>query len=74
MEEAQVSQSKADFISKYSIACKEARETHYWLRLIAVSEIMPKTRLKELTTECNEIIAILASIILKMRKESQQTP
>jgi four helix bundle protein len=25
VEEAQASQSKADFISKYSIACKEAR-------------------------------------------------
>jgi len=30
IEEGQASQSKADFISKYSIACKEARETHYW--------------------------------------------
>ena len=29
VEEGQASQSEADFISKYSIACKEARETHY---------------------------------------------
>ena len=32
-EEAQASQSNKDFVHKYSIACKEARETHYWLRL-----------------------------------------
>ena len=29
IEEAQAGQSKADFISKMSIACKEARETLY---------------------------------------------
>jgi four helix bundle protein len=28
VEEGQVSQSEADFLSKYSISCKEARETH----------------------------------------------
>ena len=40
VEEGQGSQSKADFVSKYSIACKEARETHYWLRLLVASEVM----------------------------------
>jgi four helix bundle protein len=34
VEEAQAGQSKADFISKMSIASKEARETYYWLRLL----------------------------------------
>jgi four helix bundle protein len=38
VEEGQGSQSEADFVSKYSIACKEARETPYWLRLIAATE------------------------------------
>jgi four helix bundle protein len=31
MEEAQAAQSKPDFVSKTSIALKEARESHYWL-------------------------------------------
>ncbi|MCP4232211.1 MAG: four helix bundle protein, partial [Aestuariibacter sp.] len=70
-EEGQASQSEADFICKYSIACKEARETHYWLRLLAASEIMPHERLIELETECNELIAILTSIIKKMRNRSR---
>jgi four helix bundle protein len=37
VEEAYAAQSKADFISKYSIALKESRESHYWLRLLAES-------------------------------------
>jgi len=69
VEEGQASQSAADFISKYSIACKEARETHYWLRLLAASKILPSDQLAELETECNELIAILTSIIKKMKSK-----
>lgn len=36
VEEGQASQSEAEFLLKYSIACKEARETHYWLRLLVL--------------------------------------
>lgn len=42
VKEGQAGQNEADFIAKYSIACKEARETHYWLRLLATSEIVTK--------------------------------
>lgn len=68
VEEGQASQSRADFAAKYSIACKEARETHYWLRLLAETEILPTERLAPITEECNEIIAILTSIIKQVRK------
>ena len=67
VEEGQASQSKADFISKYSIACKEARETNYWLRLLVVSDLVEASRVDPLTRESNEIIAILTSIIKKLR-------
>lgn len=40
IEEAQAAQSRRDFLSKISIAAKEARETHYWLRLLNESKIM----------------------------------
>lgn len=69
VEEGQAAQSEADFISKYSIACKEARETHYWLRLLAASGILPSDRLAELETECNELIAISTTIVKKMRSK-----
>jgi four helix bundle protein len=45
VEEGQVSQSEADFLSKYSISCKEARETHYWLKLLVASEILTEEQL-----------------------------
>ncbi len=67
VEEGQSSQSKADFISKYSIACKEARETHYWLRLLAASNIVSQQKTTGLEKECNELIAILTSIIKTMK-------
>jgi len=71
VEEAQASQSETDFISKYSIACKEARETHFWLRLLAATEILPEDRLSDLQTECNELIAILTTIIKTMRSRAR---
>ena len=67
IEEGQTAQNEADFISKYSIACKEARETHYWLRLMAATDLVAETRLDELHNKCNELIAILTTIIRKMR-------
>ena len=37
VEEATAAQSRKDFLSKMSIASKEARETTYWLRLFIKS-------------------------------------
>jgi len=67
VEEGQASQSTADFISKYSIACKEARETHYWLRLLVSSELIPEEDLSDLLDEANQLIAILTTIVKKTK-------
>ena len=40
VSEAQAAQSTKDFISKMSIASKEARETEYWLRLLDKSNYL----------------------------------
>jgi len=56
-------QSRADFISKYSIACKEARETHYWLRLLVGAAIVTEGKLESLIQESDDLIAILTTII-----------
>jgi len=68
VEEAQAGQSRADFISKNSIALKEARECHYWLRLLIAAKIMPEKRLAELRDEADEIKRILGSIVVKAKK------
>lgn len=63
IEEAKAGQNKADFTAKMSIARKEARETHYWLKLLAASEIIPNARLGELLQEADELVRILTSIV-----------
>jgi four helix bundle protein len=68
VEEAQAGQSKADFISKYAIALKEARETHYWLRLLVACEVMPKTRVDDLLNEADEIMRVIGAIIVSAKK------
>jgi four helix bundle protein len=63
IEEAQASQSRKDFLSKISIASKEARETLYWLRLLEESNLIENYQKEnELFTEINSIINILTKI------------
>jgi len=68
VEEALGAQSRKDFISKMSIAYKEARETNYWLRLIRDSNVYTSNSLEYLISESNELNKILSSII-KTSKE-----
>ena len=74
VQEGQASQSEADFLSKYSIACKEARETHYWLRLVADTDLVAPDRVVEMTREADELIAILTTIVRKIRAKREGTP
>ena len=60
VSEAQDAQSKSDFISKMSIALKEARETRYWLNLLKEAEGISNN---ELLGEIDEIISILIKIV-----------
>jgi len=53
--------SKADFISKITIAEEEADETCYWLEMLFEIEIFPKNRLEPLLRESQEITAILTT-------------
>ena len=71
VEEAQGGQSRADFVSKYSIAAKEARETHYWLRLLGSNDVVPEADLQDPLEECNQLIAILTAIIKKTKENAQ---
>jgi len=62
--------SRKDFISKMSIASKEARETNYWLRLLRDSGLCPGTNMPKLIRESKEIIAILTSIVKTSKDRS----
>jgi four helix bundle protein len=62
VEEATAGQSRRDFLAKMAIACKEARETRYWIRLLQESKISNNDFSKPLQ-EIEEIIRILTSIV-----------
>lgn len=62
VEEAIAAQSKKDFISKLSIANKEARETRYWLRLYHSSNLV-QIEINSYLTDIEMIINILTKII-----------
>ena len=61
--EAQQAQSKADFISKLSIALKETTETKYWLRLLNATNYLNQSEIKSILDDCIEIEKILTSIL-----------
>ena len=63
VEEALAGQSRADFLSKMSIASKEARETNYWIRLLRDSKIISKTEIEPLLADSESIANILTSIV-----------
>ena len=61
--EAHFAQSTADFVSKFSIALKEAGETDYWLRLLKDSDYLTEKEFRSIYNDCREILKILASIV-----------
>jgi four helix bundle protein len=67
LEEADAGETKPDFRHKVGVARKEARETHYWLRLVRYATLGSNPSVPPLLAECNEIIAILTAI----RKNSE---
>ncbi|MFC1467403.1 four helix bundle protein [Verrucomicrobiota bacterium] len=67
--EGEGAQSEADFLTKYSIAVKEARETQYWLDLIARAELVPESQLTDLKQESSELVAILTTICKKLKEK-----
>ena len=69
IEEANGSQSKADFIAKMYISCKEAREAHYWLRLLVRTNIISDKKLSSLLDEANQLVAILTTIVKNSRSK-----
>ena len=68
VEEAQAAQSKADFVSKMSIALKEARETHLRLRLLAPAKVVSAEELNPLIQEADEIKRVIGAIIVSTKR------
>ena len=67
VEEATGGFSRRDFTAKCSIAYKEARETHYWLRLLRDTDCLDARLADSLIEGAEELKRMLAAILLSTR-------
>lgn len=70
--EAQIAESRTDFVHKLKLALKELRETEVWLKVIIRSElIQPIDKLTPLLQETDELISILFKSIETAKKNKK---
>ena len=67
--EAVYAQSKNDYISKYSIALKEASETQYWIKIMIKSNLVTEQKFSSMQQESVSIIKILTATINKLKSK-----
>ena len=70
VEEAIGGQSEKDFFAKLTIAYKEARETHYWVRLLTDTEFITKEESESLLFDIEELLRIIGSIQKTLRSKN----
>jgi len=63
VEEAIGGTTKKDFKYKLSISYREARESHYWIRLLRDSEYLSQEQATSLLKDCDALLKIIGSII-----------
>ena len=68
IEEAVSAESRKDFLHKMNLALKEARESHYWLRILDASEIETKQNMREHLAIADELVRLLVSITRKISR------
>ena len=66
VRESKHAQSDADFLSKMSIAYKEADETDYWMNLLHDNGYINETQFTSLTNDLTRILKLLTSIVKTM--------
>ena len=59
IREANYGQSKADMLSKFEIALKEASETGYWLELLYRTKYIDEQTFKALSSKCTSLRVML---------------
>jgi four helix bundle protein len=64
--------SAADFISKMGIVEEEVDESIYWMELLQECRLADSDKIKELTHEADELLAIIVSSIRTARKNKKQ--
>ena len=72
IEEAIGAESRRDFLHKMSIAHKEAREAHYWLRLLDASDLLPEENLADSLAKVDELVRLLTAITRSVKETANQ--
>lgn len=68
MRESQHAQSDNDFLSKMSIALKEADETDYWLNLLHDNGYLNDDQFNSLNNDIQRILRLLNAIVKSTKK------
>ena len=69
--ESKSSYSGREFAAKNAICLKESREVRFWLRVADAKALGNSTRRRYLLQESNELVAIYAVIVRKLKAKSQ---
>lgn len=69
VRESKHAQSEADFLSKMSIAYKEADESDYWLNLLHDNGYLDDKQYTSLNKDIDRILKVLASIVKTMKEK-----
>jgi len=70
VEESIGGQSDKDFLSKLSIAYKEARETMYWLKLLQATDYLTQSEAESMSTDADELCKIIGKIQVTMKNHN----
>ena len=72
VSEAEFGQSRMDFVSKLSIALKEANETLYWLSLLKDAEYISAKMLESIEPDARELVKLLVASINTTKKNLEK--
>ena len=71
--EARRAKSNADFINGMEGGLQELDETAYWIELLVESGVATRERLHPLLNETEELIAILVTMVKKVKSKKAKT-
>ena len=74
IRESRFAQSKADFISKLSIALKESSETQYWLELLSATALLTKKQYASLKMDLDWLVGTLVNVIKSSKRNLKRSP
>ena len=72
IREGDYAQSRADFITKMTIALKESAETEYWLELLAETGYLTEEQYASIHQDAEELLRILTRIINTAKKSQRK--